>query len=132
MKKKIAQKLCLLLSLVILSSCFPVAAFADDAEVATPEYTVTITPETTTTAVGNTVSFTAAVQKNGVETSIEDNGRLWFFADIWQTGHEDGITGDENIKFSDSDGTSLTTEATLHTAGTYYLSLIHISEPTRL
>lgn len=81
-------------------------------------YAITITPDKTTAVVGDVVSFTTQVWKDGQELeSIEDNHTLYFWTDVWNE-HSDGSVINE---FKDDDNNDFTTKATMPAIGTYYV-----------
>ena len=82
-------------------------------------YAVSITPDQADAIPGDSLSFTAAITRNGEEVPIEDGCALWFWADCWND-HTDG-NPDAQVN-ADGEGKSLTATAVLPSAGTYYIA----------
>ncbi len=86
------------------------------------EYKVTVTPSATTVETGDTVTFTAAVTKNGepVEDLSKENLSLWMYEVDWIP--ETPTPGDSGIKeiVEKTNGKSLTVATALESVGTYH------------
>ena len=69
---------------------------------------------------GDTVPITASVVMDGQElTEIPDGYFLWFWADIWAEGHEDGLNDASALSNS---GKTLSDSITFNSEGTYYIA----------
>jgi arabinogalactan endo-1,4-beta-galactosidase len=80
---------------------------------------ITITPSAATVEAGKSIDFTATVTYGGKTLTADDLGsnfHLYWWADQWQTGHENGKTDITTV----GDDT-LSPTITFPSAGTYYL-----------
>ena len=87
-------------------------------------YNVNVTVNNSSLQVGDTISLVAKVTYNGKEiTNLEENGlSLWWWADQWMTGQEDGLL-DVDFSYSNGSANSLQVDATLKSIGNYYIAV---------
>ncbi|MBP3677124.1 MAG: hypothetical protein J6I97_02125 [Agathobacter sp.] len=87
-------------------------------------YTVEVSADKESVTAGETVSLTAVVKKNGEAVTDLTGLELWFWADQWAEGHEDGLVNSDtvtNLVVNGNTGATLTDTVTLKTAGKYYM-----------
>ena len=85
-------------------------------------YTVVVTVDNVTPENGDTIGMSAKITTvDGSEvTDLEAAGmKLWWWTDIWMTGHEDGLNDASYTK--DDEGYGLEASVTLPSVGTYYI-----------
>ena len=85
-------------------------------------YTVKVTVDNVTPENGDTIGMSAKITTvDGSEvTDLEAAGmKLWWWTDIWMTGHEDGLNDASYTK--DDEGYGLEASVTLPSVGTYYI-----------
>ena len=87
-------------------------------------YTVEVTVDNLVPEAGDTVAMVAKVTKaDGTEvTDLSAEGvSLWWWTDVWMSGHENGLTDAAYSNWDDNSGKSLTADVTLPSVGTYYI-----------
>ena len=86
-------------------------------------YDITVSANATEVKQGESVTLTAKVTKNGEEvTDLAAEGlKLWWWADKWEAGNEDGLVDAVLSGYDSTNGTSLEIGAKLPSAGTYYM-----------
>ena len=85
-------------------------------------YTVVVTVDNVTPENGDTIGMSAKITTvDGSEvTDLEAAGmKLWWWTDIWMTGHEEGLNDASYTK--DDEGYGLEASVTLPSVGTYYI-----------
>ncbi|MBQ8280225.1 MAG: glycosyl hydrolase 53 family protein [Roseburia sp.] len=89
----------------------------------TVTYDITVTPNATEVEQGETVTYTAVVTKNGeTVTDLAAEGlKVWWWADKWEAGNEDGLTDAVLAGYDSTNGTSLSISAQLPSVGKYYM-----------
>lgn len=88
-------------------------------------YQVQISTDNVSLMAGDTITLTAKVTYNGQEISnLEESGlHLWWWADVWTSGTEDGNTDITFHNYSNGDSHSLSVDATLNSVGNYYIAV---------
>lgn len=85
-------------------------------------YTITVTVGDVTPEAGDTIEMLAEVTAaDGSEVkNLEEEGlKLWWWTDVWMSGHEDGLNDVSYTK--DNEGYALSASAMLPSVGTYYI-----------
>lgn len=85
-------------------------------------YTVVVTIDNITPEDGDTIGMSAKITTvDGSEvTDLESAGmKLWWWTDVWMTGHEEGLNDASYTK--DDEGYGLEASVTLPSVGTYYI-----------
>jgi len=87
-------------------------------------YTVEVTVDNLAPEAGDTVAMVAKVTKaDGTEvTDLSTEGvSLWWWTDVWMSGHETGLTDASYSNWDDNSGKAFTADVTLPSVGTYYI-----------
>lgn len=86
-------------------------------------YVLTFELDDTDAIVGDTISLSASLKKDGEEvTDLENAGlTMWFWTDIWASGHTSG-NNDAEYSNNDADGHGFSADVTLPSAGTYFIA----------
>ena len=111
--------LCMVLTMIVST------VKADDLGENNEGYQVVVTVDNSVPTVGDTVRLIAKVTYNGEEvTDLEAKGlNLWWWADQWMSGHEDGKLDASFGNYSNGKAHSLQVDVTFPSVGNYYIAI---------
>ena len=91
--------------------------------VSEPEYSLVVTASDENPEPGDTVSLTATLKHNGeTVTDLASSGMyLYWYADKWIEGHDDGLTDVVLSDYDDNSGHSLSAKVKVQSEGKYYM-----------
>ncbi|MGM9537426.1 MAG: glycosyl hydrolase 53 family protein [Candidatus Onthomonas sp.] len=111
--------LSLILSLAMAASLAVTGAWAEEGD----SYAISVAVSKEEVQVGDTVTLTATVTKNGetVTDLAAEDLVLWWWTDTWGD-HADGLSDAVYSNYDDNSGYSLTADVTLPSEGAYYIA----------
>lgn len=86
-------------------------------------YTLTVEPSNAVVSIGDILTLSATVYKEGVPvTDLSAEGlRLWWWTDIWSEGHDDGLLDAAYSNNDNNSGQTLSTDLSFSSIGSYYI-----------
>ena len=113
---------------ICVARAYPVVTITESQEPTEPDEPsveeltdgLTVSIDSESVHVGDTVNITADYVVGGEEVTVLPDGyELWFWADIWSDGHDDGST---DITVGANSGSVLSDTVTFNSEGTYYIA----------